>query len=333
MARRSSCRGLICARGARALAGCAALLALLSVPLASGQPWPVKPIRLVVNFPPGGATDVVARAFAPPLAEALGQPIVIDNRPGAGGNLGLEVVAKAAPDGYTLLKSAAGPIIIGPHLYKLGVDVARDLAPVAPTMRTTLFLVARPGLPVRSVSELIAYAREHPGKLSYGSSGIGSGLHLVGEMLLRAAKIRATHVPYRGAALAVNDLLGERIDFMFDTAPVVPHVQAGRLRLLAVARATRSPLFPETPTLVEAGTDVTVEFVQGLYAPAATARPIVERLNRELGRIMHSAEVRAVLARIGAEPVAASPEEFAALKRRDRERFGALIREANIRIE
>jgi tripartite-type tricarboxylate transporter receptor subunit TctC len=297
------------------------------------QAWPVRPIRLVVGFPPGGATDLVARAFAPRLGEALGQSIVIDNRPGAGGNIGLEMVAKSTPDGYTLLKAAAGAIVIGPHLYKLSVDVARDLVPVAPTMLTTLLLVVRPGLPVRSVAELITYARANPGKLSYGSSGIGSGLHVAGEMLARVAKFQATHVPYKGAVMAINDMLGERVDFMFDTAPVIPFIKADRLRLIAVARATRSPMFPDTPTLLEAGMDVTVEFVQGVFAPAGTPRAIVARLNREMDHIMQSAELRTMLAGIGAEPVTASPEAFAALLQRDRERFGAIIREANIRVE
>ncbi len=311
----------------------AAAAAFAFAPLAGAQTWPVRPIRLVINFPPGGATDIVARAFAPRLGEALGQSIVIDNRPGAGGNIGLEMVAKSAPDGYTLLKSAAGAIVIGPHLYKLSVDVEKDLAPVAPTMLTTLLLVVRPTLPVHSVAELIAYARANPGKLSYGSSGIGSGLHIAGEMLVHEAKIQATHVPYKGAAMALNDMLGDRVDFMFDTAPVIPHIKANKLRLIAVARAVRSPMFPDTPTMAEAGTDVTVEFVQGVYAPAGTPREIVARLNRELKRIMQSAEGRAALALIGAEPVTASPEEFAALQRRERERFGAIVRKANIRVE
>lgn len=311
----------------------AAAAAFASVTLVWAQAWPVRPIRLVVGFPPGGATDLVARAFAPRLGEALGQSIVIDNRPGAGGNIGLEMVAKSTPDGYTLLKSAAGAIVIGPHLYKLSVDVARDLVPVAPTMLTTLLLVVRPGLPVRSIAELITYARANPGKLSYGSSGIGSGLHVAGEMLARAAKFQATHVPYKGAVMAINDMLGERVDFMFDTAPVVPYIKSDRLRLLAVARTTRSPMFPDTPTLLEAGMDVTVEFVQGVFAPAGTPRAVVARLNREMDRVMHSAELRTMLAGIGAEPVTASPEAFAALLQRDRERFGAIIREANIRVE
>ncbi len=310
-----------------------AAFAFAFAPLAWPQAWPVKPIRLIVNFPPGGATDVGARMLAPRLGEAFGQTVVVDNRGGAGGNIGLEVVARSAPDGYTLLYSAGGPITIGPHLYKLGVDVDKDLVPVAPTASVALLLVVRPGLPVRNLAELIAYARANPGKLSFGSSGIGSALHIAAEMLLRAAKIQAIHVPYKGAAPMVIGLLSDQIDFAFDTAPVIPHIKAGKLRLLAVARAARSALFPDTPTMAEAGTDVTMDPVHGVYAPAGTPREIVTRLNREISRIMQTAEGRATLAGIGAELVTASPEEFAALQRRDRERFGAIVREANIRAE
>src|ERR1035437_1697400 len=276
---------------ARCLIAAAAAFAFAS--LAWAQAWPVKPIRLVSHFPPGGAVDVIARAYAPRLSEALGQSIVIDNRAGAGGNIGLEMVAKSAPDGYTLLYSSGGPIIIGPHLYKLRIDVAEDLEPVAPVTSVALLLGVRPSLPVHSLAELIAYGRASPGKLSFGSSGIGSALHIAGEMLVHEAKIQATHVPYKGAVMALNDMLGDRVDFMFDTAPVIPHIRAGKLRLLAVARAARSPIFPDTPTMAEAGTNVSMDPVHGLYAPAGTPRGIVTRLNRELSRIMQTAEGRA----------------------------------------
>lgn len=301
-------------------------------PLAWGQAWPVKPIRLIVNFPPGGTTDQMARALAPRLGEALGQPIVIDNRGGAAGNIGLEVVARSAADGYTLLASSGSPIIVGPHLYKLGFDVGRDLAPVAPMARILTLLVVRPGLPVRSVAELIAYARANPGKLNYGSVGMGSTLHIHAERMLRAAKIRATHVPYKGVAQMVTALLSDEVDFAFDSGLTIPHIQAGKLRLLAAAGAARSPLFPDTPTFAETGIEA-ADTLFGVYAPAGTPREIVTRLNREIGRIMQTAETRAALATFAAEVVTASPEEFAAIQHRDRERYGAFIREANIRVE
>ena len=297
------------------------------------QSYPVRPIRMIVNSAPGSGVDTATRIFAPRLGEALGQTVVIDNRAGAGGNIGLEAVAKSTPDGYTLLSSPGGGIVVAPHLYRLGVDVDKDLVPIAPTARLTIFLVVRPGVPARNLAELIAHARAHPGKLNFGSSGTGSSLHIAGEMLLRAAKIQAVHVPFKGGAPALVALLGGQIDFYFDPGPSVPHVKADRLRLLAVARATRSMFFPDTPTMAEAGADVNVDLVQGVYTPTGTPREIVVRLNREIVRIMQTAEARAGLAAIGGEAVIASPEEFAASQRRDRERFGAFIREANIRVD
>jgi tripartite-type tricarboxylate transporter receptor subunit TctC len=319
----------------RPLASCliAAAFALAFAPLAWAQAWPVKPIRLIVNSAPGSGVDVATRAFAPQLGEALGQTVVVDNRAGAGGNIGLEAAAKSTPDGYTLLSSPGGGILMAPHLYKLGFDVDKDLVPVAPTARLSIFLVVRPNLPVRNVAELIAHARANPGKLNFGSSGNGGSLHIAAEMLMRAAKIQAVHVPFKGGAPALIALLGGQVDFMFDPGPAVPHVKADKLRMLAVARATRSPVFPDTPTMAEAGTDVDVDLVQGVYAPTGTPREIIARLNREIGRIMQTVEVRATLASIGGDVVTASPEDFAARQRRERERFGVIIREANIRAQ
>ena len=301
--------------------------------LACAQVWPVKPIRLIVNTGPGTGPDMIARVYAPRLGEVLGQPIVIEYRAGAAGNIGLEVVARSAPDGYTLLNSPGGPIVIGPHMYKLGVDVARDLEPVAPTARTTMLLVVRPSLPARSVAELIALARANPGKLNFGSGGSGGGLHIAAEMLLHAAKIQATHVTYKEGAPVLTDMLADRIDFTFDTGTAVPHIKAGKLRLLAVASTTRSSIFPDTPTMAEAGTDVDASVVGGVYAPAGTPREIVARLNREISRIMQTAEARAAVTLVAADVITASPEEFAARMSRDRERFGAFVREADIRVD
>lgn len=313
--------------------GCLIILAFAFAPCGWAQAWPAKPIRLVVNFPAGGTTDIMARAFAPRLSETLGQPIVIENRGGAGGNVGLELVVKAAPDGYTLLASSSSPIVVGPHLYKLNFDVARDLVPIVPLGRILTILVVRPGLPVRSVPELIAYARANPGKLNYGSVGSGSTLHIHAERMLHAAKIQATHVPYKGAAQLVNALLGDQVDFAFDSGLTIPHIKANKLRLLAVVGAGRSPLFPDTPTMSEMGVELEGDSLFGVYAPTGTPRDIVMRLNREIGRIMQTPEARAALATFAAEVVTASPEEFAARQQRDRERFGAYIREANIRVD
>jgi tripartite-type tricarboxylate transporter receptor subunit TctC len=311
-----------------------ALLALFTLfaPLAGAQAWPTKPIRLIVNFPAGGTTDLMARAFAPKLAEALGQPVIIDNRGGAAGNIGLEVAAKAPADGYTILASSGSPIVVGPHLYKLGVDVGRDLVPVAPLGRILTLLVVRPGLPVKSVAELTAHLRANPDKLNYGSVGTGSTLHIHAERFLYAGKLKATHIPYKGAALMVTALLSDQVDFAFDSGLSVQHVKSGKLRVLAVAAAARSPMFPDTPTMGETGTEVN-DALFGVYAPAGTPRAIVNRLNREIGRIMQTSDARNVLATFAAEVVTATPEEFTEIQRRDRERYGAFIRAANIRAD
>jgi tripartite-type tricarboxylate transporter receptor subunit TctC len=258
---------------------------------------------------------------------------VVENRAGAGGNIGVEAVARSAPDGYSFLSSASSSFVIGPHLYKLGFDVAKDLEPVAPMALTPMFLVTRTGLPVTSVAELVAHARANPGKLSYGSAGNGTLPHVTGEMLLHAAKIQATHVPFKGSGPALTALLGEQIDLVFDPGVALPHVRAGKARLLAVASAARSSAFPDTPTMAEAGTDVNAASIVGLYAPAGTPREIVARVNREVLRLMQTAQVRDALSGMAAQPIGASPEEFAALLRRDRERFGEIVRAASIRID
>jgi len=305
-------------------------------PSAWAQSWPAKPIRLIVGFTAGNSTDTIARVFSTRLGEALGQTVVVENRPGAGGNIGIETVARAAPDGYTLLHSGGSPIVVGVHLYKLSADLIKDLVPVTPTARTTMYLVVRPSLPVRSVAELVAYARANPGKLNYGSAGAGSGMHIAAEMFLHAAKIQVAHVPYKGAPQVITDMLGDKLDFAFDLGVTIPQIKAGKLILLGVPGASRSPVFADAPTLTEAGTsmDMGATNVFGVYAPSGTPREIVERLNREIGRIMQTAEVRASLfAGIGAEAVTATPDEFSALLRRERERFGAVVREANIRVD
>ena len=311
----------------------AAVLLLALSSLAFAQAWPSKPLRWIVNFAPGGAPDVIARVYAPRLGEALGQPVVVENRAGAGGNIGLEAVVKSAPDGYTLLSSASSALVIGPHLYKLSFDVAKDIEPVAPMALNPMFLVVRQGLPAASVAELVAYARANPGKLSFGSAGNGTLPHIAGEMLLQAAKIRATHVAYRGSGPALQALLGEQIDLAFDPGVAIPHVKSGKLRLLAVATSARAAAFPDTPTMAEAGADVNAASIVGMYAPAGTPREIVARLNAEVQRIMQTPEVRSALGAMSAGLVTATPEEFAAMLRRDRERMGAVVREAGIRLE
>ena len=301
--------------------------------LACAQAWPAKPIKLIVNFAAGGSTDVIARSMSSPLSETLGQQVVVENRVGAGGNIGLEAVAKSAPDGYTLLHSSDGAVLINPHLYKMAVDVAKDLLPVAPTGRAAIFFVVRPGLPVRNLPEFVAYARANPGKLNYGSAGVGTLQHIAAEMMMRASPMQVVHVPYKGSQQVLVDLIGGQVDFTFDLGAAIPHIKTDKVRLLAVPGATRSPLFPDTPTMAEAGTNVDIAWLSGVYAPAGTPREIVLRLNREIARIMQTPEARAMLASMQAEAVAPmSPEEFAVQQQRGRDRFGDVVREANIRL-
>lgn len=307
---------------------------LAAAPQAFAQGWPDKPIRLIVNFGTGGAPDLVARLYAPRLSEALGQPVVVENRAGAGGNIGVEAVARSAADGYTLLSSASSSFVIGPHIYtKLAFDPVKDIVPVAAAALTPMYLVVRPGLPAATVAELVAHARANPGKLNYGSAGAGTLPHAAAELLLRTAGIRATHVPYKGSGAALAALLGDQVDFVFDPGVAIPQVKAGKVRLLAVGSAARSPGFQDTPTLREAGADMTAVSVVGLFAPAGTPAEIVARLNRELARIMQAPESRAALSAMAAEGITASPQEFAAQLTRDRERFGVIVREAGIRAE
>lgn len=312
----------------------AAVVAFVLPYLAWAQGWPAKPLRMIVNAAAGGGSDVYARIYTPRLAEALGQPVRVENQPGAGGNIGVETVVRSVPDGYTLLHSPGGNIVVSPYLYKLNFDPAKDLAPIAPVARSTVLLVVRPGLPVRSVAELIAYARANPGKLNFGSGGSGTLPHITGEMFLRAAKIQATHVPYKGVGPALTALLGNQIDYTFDSGISIPYIKSEKLRLLAVAGSEHSPFFPDTPTMAEAGTPVDASTVQGVYAPAGTPRDIIARLHREIGRIMQTPEALAALSALGAKSVTTkSAEEFTAELRRDRERFGKIVREANIRAD
>jgi tripartite-type tricarboxylate transporter receptor subunit TctC len=315
-----------------ALAGAADSTLLTTAPLAQAQSWPAKPVRLIVNFPAGGAADAIARAVAPGLGETLGQQIVIENRPGAGGNIGADAVAKAPGDGYTLLMSSGGTISINPSLYpKMPFDPAKDLQPVAAAARVLVFLVVRPELPPKNVAEFVAYLKANPGRLSYGSPGNGSSPHLAGEMFKSATKTFATHIPYRGAAPTLTDLLGGQLDFMFDPGIGLNHVRSGKLRLLAIGSPKRSPLFPDMPTLDEAGLKgFDADSIFGFYAPAGVSQDIVTRLNREINRILQTPAVRERVTGLGGEVLAMTPAEFGERGRQDAQRFGAIIKERKI---
>jgi tripartite-type tricarboxylate transporter receptor subunit TctC len=310
----------------------AAALALALAPLACAQAWPERPIRLIVNFAAGGSTDIIARSMATQLGEALGQPVVVENRVGAGGNIGLVAVARAVPDGYTLLHSSDGPILINPHIFKMEVDVARDLLAVAPTAGAALFLISRADLPARNMAEFVAYARANPGKLNYGSAGSGTLQHVAIEMIRDAAKFDAVHVPYKGSQAVLVDLLGGRVDFTMDLGAAIPHIKSGKLRLLAVPGKERSPIFPETPTLMQSGVNVDLAWISGVYAPAGTPAPIVARLNQEIGRIMQTPATKKELDAMAAVSLPhLSPQEFARQQQRARDNFGAIVRQAGIK--
>ncbi|WPH12720.1 Bug family tripartite tricarboxylate transporter substrate binding protein [Variovorax paradoxus] len=309
-----------------------AACALLACAQAHADTWPAKPIKVVVNFPPGGAADQIARAVSQPLQEALKQPVVIENRAGANGNVGGEAVARAPADGYTLLMSSGGMVSVNPHLYaRMSFDPAKDLVPVAAAARVLVFLVARPALPPTNIREFIAYLKTNPGKLSYGSPGNGSSPHLAGEMFKSQAGVFALHVPYRGAAPALQDLLAGQIDYAFDPGIGLQQVRAGKLRLLAVGSPQRSPQFPDVPTLDEAGLrGFDADTVFGFYAPAGTPPEVVTLLNAQINRALALPAVKERIASLGGEALPGSPAEFQRRAAADSQRFGALIRDRRI---
>jgi tripartite-type tricarboxylate transporter receptor subunit TctC len=316
-----------------------ALLALAGMALAGAsgaQPsWPSKPIRLVVNFAPGGAADVIARAIEPVLTRSFGQPIIVENKPGAGGNIGSAEVAKAPSDGYTFLLSSGGAITINPLIYaNMSFDPAKDLIPVAAVSRVLVFLETHPSVPARNVNEFIEYARANPGKLSFGSPGQGSSPHLAGEMLKRMAKIEAAHVPYKGAGPALTDILGGQLQFWFDPGPGLQHVKSGKLNLLAVGSLQRSPMFPDVPTLSEAGLPgFDADTLFGVYAPAGTSMQIVSRMHDEINKALATPAVAKAISDLGAVPAPLTREDFIERHAKEKERFGGLVKDLGLKLE
>ena len=296
------------------------------------QQWPSKPLRIVVNFPPGGAADQIARVVGQPLHEALGQPVVVENRAGSGGNLGGEAVARSPADGYTLLMSSGGMVSVNPHIYtRMSFDPAKDLVPVAAAARVLVFLVVRSDSPIKDFAGMSADLKSNPGRRSFGSPGNGSSPHLAVEMMKGMTGTFAVHVPYRGAAPALTDLLGGQLDFLFDPGIGIPHIKTGKLRLLAVGSPKRSPLFPDTPTLDELGLKgFDADTVFGFYAPAGTPAPVVGRLNAEINRILATPAVRDRILALGGVPSPMTPAEFQAKAAEDSQRFGSIIRERKI---
>ncbi len=298
--------------------------------------YPAKPLRLIVPFAAGGGNDNVARLVGKRLADSLGQPVVIDNRPGAGGVLGAELAAKAAPDGYTLFLGGVGSHAINPNLHeRVPYDAIRDFAPIVLLASAPLILVVHPSVPAGSIREFIALARSKPGEFNYASNGNGSSSHLAAVMFDAMAGVSMVHVPYKGLSPALTDLLSGRVQLMFSSVvAILPHAKAGKLRGLAVTAGKRLSSMPELPTVAEAGlTGYEASSWYGVLAPAGTPGEIIAKLNSEIVKALEQPEVRNSLLAEGAEPVGGTPEQFAAHIRSEIERLGKLIREAKIRIE
>lgn len=300
--------------------------------LAHAQNWPTKPIKIVVNFASGGAADQLARLIAPSLNEALRQPIVVENKGGAGGNLGADFVAKSPADGYTFLMASGGTVSINPHLYpKMSFDPTKDLVPVASIARVPFYLVVRADDPVKDFKGLIADLKAHPGQRSFGSPGNGSSPHLAAEMLKTETGTFAVHVPYRGAAPALTDLLGGQINFLFDPGIALQHVKSGKLRMLAVGSLHRAPQVPDVPTLDELGLKgFDADAVFGLYAPAGTPQAVIDRVNAEVNRVLNTAATKDRIVAIGNVALPLTPAEFGRKGAEDGKRFGKLIRDRGI---
>ncbi len=303
--------------------------------LHAADAYPVKAVRFIVGPGPNSGTDIVARAIAQRLTERLGQSVIVDNRPGAGGTLAVAAVARAAPDGYTVLFSS-GSLVIHPALYrKLPYDLVRDLAPIMLIGIVPQVLAVHPSLPAKNVRELVALAKSRPGQINYGSGGVGSTNHLAGELLQSMAGIRLTHVPYKGAGPAAVDLIAGQIDMLFTSAVnALQHSRNGRVRALAVSTAKRSTALPDVPTVAESGVPGYESMTwYGLLAPSGTPREAIDRLNRETAMVIKLPDVLSRFAADGVEPAVGTPEQFAALIKVELARIARIVREANIRIE
>ena len=314
----------------RTLLGAALLAAASLISFnAACAPYPDKPIHFVVPYPAGGPLDAVARLLAQKVSDRLKQPVVVDNKPGAGGNIGADLVAKSAPDGYTLLMGAVATHAINPTLYaSIPYDAQKDFIAVTQIASTPNVLVVNPSLPVHDVKEFIAYAKANPGRLNFGSGSTGSAGHLAGELFKSMAGVQMTHIPYKGAAPAMNDLIGGQIQLMFDNlASSLAQVKAGKIRALAVTTAKRTPLAPDLPTIAEsglAGFDINTWF--GLFVPANTPHEIVSLLHDEFVRALDQPDVREKMTAMGAEPVGSTPEQFAAYIRSEAQKYARIIK-------
>lgn len=308
------------------------LLAAPALP-AMAQAYPVKPVRIVVPFPPGGPTDIVTRLMAPKMAEAMGQQVVVENRAGAGGAIGTELVVKSAPDGYNLIMGTIGGLAVAKSLNpKLGYDTLRDLAPITQSVSVTNVLVVHPSVPAKTVRELLALAQKSGKKLNYASSGNGTITHLAGELLKLTAKVDITHVAYKGGAPALVALVSGEVDMSYEnTLIITPHIKSGKVRGLAVTGTKRSALLPDLPTVGETLKGYSASGWYGLLAPAATPKPVITRLHAEAVKALRAPDVLDKLSGQGAEPVANTPEEFTAFIRSETDKWANLVKAANMR--
>jgi tripartite-type tricarboxylate transporter receptor subunit TctC len=297
--------------------------------------YPEKPIRIVLGFPPGGGSDILLRAIGPALSAQLGQPVIVDNRPGAGGNVAMEMVAHAPPDGYTLLMGSPG-LATNPFLYEhLAFDPQKDFAPIGLVGSVQNVLIVRPSLPVKTVAELVAYAKQQPGKLNVASSGSGTSLHLAAALFNMDTGAQITHVPYRGGAPAMNDLLGGQVDMMFNVLPsALPQIKAGKLRALAVTGEARSPALPDVPTMIEAGVPgYTAVTWNGLLAPAGTPPAIVKQINVALNKALATDDMKKRFFDMGEDVTTGTPEEFARLMQDETAKWRKVIQESQIKLQ
>jgi tripartite-type tricarboxylate transporter receptor subunit TctC len=303
---------------------------------AFAQAYPTKPVRIVVPFPPAGAADLLTRALGKKLTETWGQPVIADNRPGAGGNIGAEATAKSAPDGYTLLMGAVTTHAVSMSLYtKLGYDLEKDLVPVSLVANVPHILVAHPSVPGKSLAEVIGFLKAQGGKVNFASQGNGTLSHLEFELMKSMGGFGANHVPYKGSAPAMLDLLAGNVMLLFDSIPSsLPQIRAGKLTGIAVASSRRSPVLPELPTLSEAGlAGFAADSWFGIMAPAGTTRDVVTKLNADIVKALDSSEVKEIITRQGGEVMGSTSEQMAVQIRSDRERWGKVVRESGARIE
>lgn len=309
-------------------------LLLATVP-AWAQTWPARPVRIVVPFPAGGPTDIVSRVIAPELSKALGQQVIVENRGGAGGMIATEQIAKAAPDGYTLLMGTIGGIAVAMSLNpNRGYDTLRDLAPITQSVTVTNILVTHPSVPAKNVRDLLALAKARPGRLNYASSGNGTVTHLAGELFKLLGKVDITHVPYKGGAPALTALVSGEVDMSYENSLIItPHIKSGKVRAIAVTGTRRSQLLPELPTIGETLAGYSASGWYGLFAPAATPKTVIARLNGEVVKILRMPEVVQRLSGQGAEPAGNTPEEFTAFVRGEIDKWANLVKAAKMKTD